>query len=258
MTMHIADNHEALIDYLYEEGDPAERLKIRQHLQECAACSVAVLEFQSVRGMLSDWTPPAANLGFRIVQDASPSASLDHRARGGWSWGWGPTTYKRKTASFLQAAAAILLFVAGMAVSQLHVDYANGALTVHTRSAEPGAAAGAVRNAWIMLPSQNTDGVVPVKSGEPVDLEELERRLLARLQASNVPSAETERTLQRVRSMIDQSEQRQQRELALRLSQASRELDTQREADLLRVQQELGRQHDATLEYLVRTSGGAK
>ena len=74
---HIADNQDALLDYLYEEGDPAERLTIAKHLQECAPCSVAVLEFQNVRGMLSDWTPPASQLGFRIVQDAgqSPSAS---------------------------------------------------------------------------------------------------------------------------------------------------------------------------------------
>ena len=90
MTMHIADNHDALLDYLYEEGDPAERLKIAQHLQECAECSVAVLEFQNVRGMLRDWTPPQANLGFKIVQDTeqSPRARVDQGARGGRSWGW--------------------------------------------------------------------------------------------------------------------------------------------------------------------------
>jgi anti-sigma factor RsiW len=41
--IHIADDHDALLDYLYEEGDPAERLKVAKHLQECAACSVAVL-----------------------------------------------------------------------------------------------------------------------------------------------------------------------------------------------------------------------
>ncbi len=86
--MHIADNHDALLDYLYEEGDPAERLNIRQHLQECAACSVAVLEFQSVRGMLSDWTPPPAQLGFRVVQDTSLSAPVNQGARSGWWRGW--------------------------------------------------------------------------------------------------------------------------------------------------------------------------
>ena len=124
--IHITDNHDALLDYLYEEGDPAERLKIAKHLQECAACSVAVLEFQNVRGMLRDWTPPASLLGFRMVQDAgasssaraasparvsiaergetspsatltSPSATVDQGARGGWWRGWGPATTKEKS-----------------------------------------------------------------------------------------------------------------------------------------------------------------
>ena len=273
MTMHIADNHEALLDYLYEEGDPAERLKVRQHLMECAACSVAVLEFQSVRGMLSEWTPPATDLGFRIVQDSahspsasatSPSASLsapaNQGARSGWPRGWGPAT--NKTMPWLQAAAAVLLFLAGMAVSQVRVDYGDGALTVRTRSAEPAAPGGAIRNASIVLPARNANGAVPVNGGAALNLDEIERELRARLESANTPPADTERFLQRVAAMIDQrivqSEQRQQRELALRLSQASRELDTQREADLLRVQQELGQQHDATMEYLVRTSGGAK
>ena len=69
--MHINDNEEALLDYLYEEGDPAERLKIARHLQDCATCSVAVLELQSVRGLLSEWTPPHAALGFKIVPECA-------------------------------------------------------------------------------------------------------------------------------------------------------------------------------------------
>src|SRR5687768_1795118 len=122
---HIADNQDALLDYLYEEGDAAERLKIATHLQQCARCSVAVLEFTTVRGMLSDWTPPSAQLGFRIVQDAGPAQDAEparYAPRRVW-WGWA------------QAAAAIVLFVAGMAVSQLRVQYADGALTVRTTAA---------------------------------------------------------------------------------------------------------------------------
>jgi hypothetical protein len=252
---HIADNYEALLDYLYEEGDPADRLKIRQHLQECATCSVAALEFQSVRGMLSDWTPPAAKLGFRVVQDApsatAPSPSLDHRARGGWSWGRGPTTPIHSWRRWApQAAAAILLFLAGMAVSQLRVDYRDGAVTVRSRSAASSAPA-AARNASITLPAQT------VNTAASYDVNELKRELLAWIESQNAPPADTERLLQRVRAMIDQSEQRQQRELALRLSQVSREVDTQHQADVLRIQQEFGQQQDA-LEYLVRTSGGVK
>jgi anti-sigma factor RsiW len=230
---HIADNQDALLDYLYEEGDPAERLAIAKHLQQCAACSIAVLEFQNVRGMLSDWTPPAAQLGFRVVQDgaASPSVPIIPAARDGrWS-GW------------LQAAAAVLIFASGVAVSQLDVDYQDGALIVQTRTA-PAA-----------------DSIMPVPSGRDIELpvERVSSEPVSPASPAPVAASdEVERLLQRVRAMIDQSEQRQQRELALRLSQVAREVDMQHQADLLRVQQEFGQQQDATMEYLVRTSGGTK
>jgi anti-sigma factor RsiW len=234
---HIADNHDALLDYLYEEGDPAERLKIAEHLQECAACSIAVLEFQSVRGMLSQWAPPASELGFKIVQDAP---APPRRAF------WAPA----RVSTFAQLAAGILLFVAGVAVSQVRVRYADGAITVSTRPAAT--AAPSIRNASITLPAQT------VRVAGDVDIDQLERELRARLQGQNASSVDTELLLQRVRAMIDQSEQRQQRELALRLSQVAREVDTQHQADMLKIQQDFGQQQDATMEYLVRTSGGAK
>ena len=241
--MHITDNHDALLDYLYEEGDPAQRLKIAQHLQECVACSVAVLEFQSVRGMLRDWNAPAADLGFRIVQDAHVPAPPPPVARRAAAWGWG-----------LQAAFAVLLFVSGMAVSQLNVRFADGALTVGTRQA---ASVGNVRMAAAPAPA----AVSP-----EIDYDMLLAKLRASLaspdtsggsQSAATADAATERLLQRVRAMIDQSEQRQQRELALRLSQVTGEVEAQHQADLLRLQQSVGQTQDV-MDYLVRTSGGVK
>ena len=260
---HIADNQDALLDYLYEEGDPAERLAIAKHLQECAPCSIAVLEFQSVRGMLSDWTPPDAQLGFRVVQDASLSAPLNHGARSGWWRGWGPATHQATSGPTTfkkswQAAAAVLIFAAGMAVSQLDVEYQDGALTVRTQSAAPAMPAANVRNASIELPAERVRMDAQATTSAPVDINQLERELRDRLELRNASSVDVERLLQRVRAMIDQSEQRQQRELALRLSQVAREVDTQHQADLLRVQQQFGQQQEATMDYLVRTSGGTK
>ena len=293
---HITDNHDALLDYLYEEGDPAERLRVATHLQECAACAVAVLEFQNVRGMLSDWAPPASLLGFRMVQDAgasssvraaspgasvvlpsagetspsatltSPSATVEQGARGGWSWGWGPTTTKEKSRGrgaatpeersrrwtgprarpLFQAAAAILLFVSGMAVSQLHVEYENGELRVRLQSDRSEAPPPVnSRIGWIMLPPERG-----------LSEYELIRDLVPKLK--NASSADAEGLLERVRSMIDQSEQRQQRELALRVSQVAREVETQHQVDVQRIEQNFGRQQDATMDYLVKTSGGVK
>jgi anti-sigma factor RsiW len=227
---HIADNHDALLDYLYEEGEPAERLKIAKHLQECAACSVAVLEFQSVRGMLRGWTPPSADLGFRIVQDAPGLVPPPVKPA--------PSAYRY----MLQAAAAVVLFAAGLAVSQIRVDYRDGVVMFRTSAAVPSAT---VRSSSITLPPQN------------VDVDALVEQVRARLGAGNAPSIDTEQLLQRVRAMIDQSEQRQQRELALRLSQVASEVETQHQADLLRIQQSFG-QTQEMMDYLVRTSGGAK
>lgn len=69
--------------------------------------------------------------------------------------------------------------------------------------------------------------------------------------------------------MIERSEQRQQQELALRLAQVVRDVDAQRRADLLRVEQNFGqlegqtgaamaRQRDELLNYLVRVSQSQK
>jgi hypothetical protein len=67
-----------------------------------------------------------------------------------------------------------------------------------------------------------------------------------------------------VQALIEQSERRQQRELALRLAQVVRDVDAQRRADLLRVDQNLGQLEGQTgaaaaqqrelLNYLVRVS----
>lgn len=238
--MHIADNQDALLDYLYEEGDAGERLKIAAHLQQCAACSVAVLELQNVRGMLREWNPPASAFGFRIVQDQSPDAAVV------------PVAIFGRFGRWAQAAAALLLFVAGMAASQVRVDYTDGAVTVRRDSVPSGAG---VRSVSITLPADSTEASVGATAAPPPNL--AARDLAEGLRAPQSASVETERLLQRVRAMIDQSEQRQQRELALRVSQVSREVDTQHQADLLRMQQNFGQQQEL-MDYLVRTSGGVK
>ena len=79
---HIADNHDALLDYLYEEGDPAERLAIAKHLQECArvlGCGARVPERARHVERL-DAAGVAARFPHRAGRQ-SPSASRDRRAR---------------------------------------------------------------------------------------------------------------------------------------------------------------------------------
>ena len=240
---HITENHDALLDYLYEEGDPAERLTVAKHLQECAPCAVAVLEFQNVRGMLNDWKAPAS---------PSLSAPVNHGGRSGTWRGWASAAYQEKltgprSRTLLQAAAAILLFASGMAVSQLDVHYQDGALTLRTRSA---------RTAADTIADVST-GTVGASSTAAPDINEIVRKVRAQLDAEGAPTLDRERLLQSVRAMIDESEQRQHRELALRVKQVTGEVDTQHQADVLRIQQDVGQQQEA-IEYLVRTAGGVK
>ena len=70
--------------------------------------------------------------------------------------------------------------------------------------------------------------------------------------------------LERVRSMIDESEQRQQKELALRTAEVMRDFDAQRRVDLTRIERTLGQidgttgaeveQQRQMLNYLMRVS----
>ena len=67
-----------------------------------------------------------------------------------------------------------------------------------------------------------------------------------------------------MRALIDESERRQQRELALRVAEVMRDLDTQRRADLVKIDRSLGVVQNNTgvevmkqrelLNYLVRVS----
>ena len=76
------------------------------------------------------------------------------------------------------------------------------------------------------------------------------------------PSADAADSWPGVRSLIQESERRQQQELALRLAQFSRDLDLQRRADLVRIDQGIGQLEGRTgaevarqremLNYIVR------
>jgi hypothetical protein len=70
--------------------------------------------------------------------------------------------------------------------------------------------------------------------------------------------------LERVRAMIDESEQRQRRELALRTTEMVRDFDAQRNDDLVRIERTIGQMDGTTgvevaqqrqmLNYLMRVS----
>ena len=70
-------------------------------------------------------------------------------------------------------------------------------------------------------------------------------------EAAGAPEVVDDVLMRRIRTLIEQSERRQQQEFATRLLALAQEFDLQRREDQMRVQQEVG----ALADYLVRVSG---
>jgi hypothetical protein len=119
-----------------------------------------------------------------------------------------------------------------------------------------------------------TANTAPATTVTATDLAALEQRLRAEMAAlrttpasataSAPQSGNNAQLLAQVRALIDESEQRQQRELALRTSQLFRDVDLQRKVDLAQIQSKVGqieglagaevREQRQMLNYLMRVS----
>lgn len=241
-------DREALVAYLYDECEPAERERVEAHLAVCVRCADEVAAFRSVRGALDAWTLPEASLGLRVVSDR------ETRGRPWWAFAWRP--------GWGLAAAAVAVFAAGLLLGGVEVQYGDGALVLraglvdYVRSVAGTSGAGAPAAA---APA----AVEPAQAAAPwradlVALEQQLRRELAPGEVAARPGPETraidhDALLQQLHGLIAQSERRQQQERALWLTEFAQELDVQRRADQQQLRQELGALEGVT-DYLVRVS----
>lgn len=232
MTTFTCDDKATLVAYIYGELDAAARGRVDAHLAACARCAAEVSALGDVRAELSLWIPPDAELGFAIVKKTEPAAVL--RPAQWW------TTVPR----WAQAAAAVLVLAAGAAVANIQV-----------RSGPEGFS---VTTGW-MAPalSERSAGVAGGTRVEGADdsawklaLTSLEQELRNEIRAARTEPGPTpvraaastvdEATIRRVQQLLAESEQRQERELALRFTQFSRDLDMQRRSDLVRIRSGFG------------------
>lgn len=255
------DDHERLMAFLYEEAPPGERAEITRHLSGCARCAAEVASLRDVRTTLAAWQPPEADLGFRIVRDA---VTLAPRRR--WpAQVWAP----------MALAAGLLLAVA----ASVEVEYGDGTLTLRTgrAAAEVASAARTPREAASALSTAPSAAVSepPVTDARlQASLDALENRLRAEVAAARAQPPEVRAAagapvdradlLRQVGQLIEASERRQQRELALRLAQVVQDVDAQRRTDMVRIENGLGQIEGLTgqevarqrqlINYLMRTS----
>src|SRR6185503_8747530 len=99
---------EALVTYLYEECEPAERESIAAHVAVCAACAEEVQALGDTRAHLASWSPPSLSLGFQITRTESDQPAKVLRPA---AW------YRQPLPAWAQMAAAVAIFAAGMSVS---------------------------------------------------------------------------------------------------------------------------------------------
>jgi hypothetical protein len=161
----------------------------------------------------------------------------------------------RAIPAWAQVAAALLFLGVSAGIANLDVQYNQSGLTIRTgwsapRSAAPSAPA----------LSQSGPTAMPAGAGSAKDepwraaIAALERELKSEIHAAEASSpvgrtasvravttsASDEDVLRRARAIVEESEKRQQRELALRIAELARDVTAQRQADMVKIDRTLG------------------
>jgi hypothetical protein len=240
-------DHAGLASYLYDECEPEERTAIAAHLARCVGCAEELEMLSGTRAQLASWRPPDAQLGFQVIRGQGSGArdqgsgARDQKVLRPARW------VRQPLPAWAQAAAAIAIFGIGLWI---------------------GVARGSMNEASVTSATAPATAPAAVSAS---DLASLERRLrteMAQLRndtaASSPQRVGDAQLLARVRAMIEESELRQQRELALRTAEVVSDFDAQRRGDLARIERTFGQMEGTTgaqveqqrqmLNYLMRVS----
>lgn len=262
---------ESFIALLYGEIEDIERGALTNHLGECERCAAEMAALEGARGSLAAWTAPDLTRGFELV---SRAGRPDPRA---WLAAWRP--------ALAYAAAAALVIGVSAGVANLDVRYGPEGFVVRTgwsNAGAPSTVPPSLSNQAATLPA----GAPAARSGGAAaddawrtELAAMEARLRSELGSrasmpnvspSPVPAAVVEgraanaglpsEWTRQIQRLVDESEVRQQQNLALRIAEVSRDFELHRRADLVEVQQGLGQlgidatQHKQMWDYFRRVS----
>jgi len=249
---------DALLVLLYDdEGAPDERACLQAHVDRCPQCADVLISLDTARGALGAWHAPRLPLGFALVRTE----------RSAWRtavWSGG------------LAAAAVLVLAAAVSLARFDITYNEQGLRVRTgveRAPDvvAASAAGTVKTAGAQLPASAPAAgawVSTASAGEPpwrADFDLLATQIRAdvarQVQENRQPqgpvvmraamqppaSPAQDRSqgdaelLKRVQELLDQSEIRQQANLALRVTELGRQFELARQSDIVQVEQTLQR-----------------
>ena len=230
------DRDEAIVAFLYDDGgDARERAAFEAHLMTCARCRDELAALRGVRAQLARWAPPEPAFS-RQSQSAirNPQSAIRNggaRSRRGRRW-------RRRCCSS----------ACPRGIANLDVRYDANGLSVRTGWSTRSCARRARRRVGSL------DGRVRERRRAPGSDRAPGARISPRSSASCTTSSaamqastraarrrrRTRRSLRRVRALVDESERRQQRELALRVAEVMRDVNAQRQADLVKIDRNLG------------------
>jgi hypothetical protein len=252
----VCGDADALVTYLYDECDDRERALIDAHLVSCASCAEEVATLRGTRTLLASWTPPAAALGFQITRVQDDGAADSHRAEPSparvlkparpfaqvpspvegrlldTAQGVSPVEgrwWAKPLPAWAQVAAAAAIFISGVGIGTWHRG--------------PSADVAPAPHAVI---AQQPIAAVSAPTVSPADLERVEARLrgeIAQLRtAATAPAgrSSSDDVLRQVKTMIAESERRQQQASALRTAQVVGQLEEQRRVDIAQIQRAVG------------------
>jgi hypothetical protein len=230
-----SDRDETLIAYLYDDVDAATRAAFEAHVSGCAACRDELDALQGVRRGLAKWAPPEPKFAVvspqQVTQRAAPAAK----------------TWLPDVPAWAQVAAAMLILGVAAGIANLDIRYDQNGLAIRTGWSRPAAVSP------FDSPKPELAQGRPADAVTRTELAALEQRLrdevralqtgahaVAAGDAQPARAAADGDVMRRVRALLDEGEKRQQRELALRVGEVLRDINAQRQADLVRIDRNLG------------------
>jgi hypothetical protein len=234
---------EALVTFLYDDDtwSGGDRTAFGAHLSTCAACRDELDAMRGVRAELGRWNPPDPQFAITFSNNARAQSPINQQSTITNQHWW------TSIPAWAQVAAALLFLGVSAGIANLDIRYDSQGLSVRTGWSQP-------RNAPVATTLATAAGAASVSAkGDPpwkADLVALQQQLSAEMRTARTAAAASVQPaairpadadlVRRVRALIDESEKRQQRELALRVAEVLRDVNVQRQADLAKVNRALG------------------
>jgi anti-sigma factor RsiW len=225
------DREAVLIAYLYDDIDRADRVAFETHVTTCQACRGELAEMQSVRSTLGEWVAPETPA--RVFTFEPRTVSSESR-----------TAWWHNVPVWAQVAAAMLVLGLSASIANLDIRYGAGGLNITTGWSKrvPAESAAPVAAAATAAPVTATDAVTSAQLDQvraelqsQIRAQSVALKTVSTASAAPMPDGEFQQRVRMfVRTLLDESEKRQETQLARQIVQLQKDLYAVRQADVKR------------------------